>query len=301
MEFGEAIDLFCKYLQFERRFSAHTLAAYHSDLVQFHSFLLAEESLNAVEQVMSIHVRSWLMKRMDEGLDARSANRKITALKSFYRFLIKTGVVEANPMLKVVSPKNAKKLPEYVAADRMDSLLDHQTFPDDFEGRRNKLILEMLYGTGIRRAELLNIHLGDIDFVQHQIRITGKRNKQRIIPMVESLEAAIQSYLELRNALNPQSSMLMLRSDGQEAYAALIYKVVRAQLSLVSTRKKRSPHVLRHSFATEMLNRGADLNAIKELLGHANLSATQVYTHNSIEKLKEAYRQAHPRGSGKKD
>jgi integrase/recombinase XerC len=200
-------------------------------------------------------------------------------------------------MLKVVSPKVAKKLPVYVAAERLDFLLDRAEFPNDFDGRRDHLIIELLYGTGMRRAELLGLTVDDVDFRNKQLKVTGKRNKQRIIPLFDHLLEQIKDFLTAREEINYQhSDSLFLDSKGRALYPDKIYRIVRKYLSLISTQSKRSPHVLRHSFATEMLNKGADLNSIKEILGHANLSATQVYTHNSIEKLREVYKKAHPRG-----
>jgi integrase/recombinase XerC len=198
-------------------------------------------------------------------------------------------------MLKVSSPKTSKRLPEYVEADKLDLLLDHVEFPDSFEGRRDHLILELFYGTGIRLSELLGLAYGDIQLSKHQIKVTGKRNKQRIIPLFSELELKIKNYLQELDSFGIGGKLLFVFDTGKPLYPMYVYRLVNKYLTLVSTRKKKSPHVLRHSFATEMLNKGADLNAIKELLGHANLSATQVYTHNSIEKLKKAYTLAHPR------
>jgi integrase/recombinase XerC len=233
---------------------------------------------------------------MEDGLDARSVNRKITALKTFYKFALKSHLIQLNPMLKVVSPKVSKKLPVYVEADRLDLLLDKVEFPQNFEGARDHLILELLYGTGMRRSELLELKIDDIDFRLGQIKVTGKRNKQRIIPLFDALSEALQSYLKIRQSQVTDHLFLLCDEKGSRLYPEKIYRIVKKYLSMVSTQSKRSPHTLRHSFATEMLNKGADLNSIKEILGHANLSATQVYTHNSIEKLRAIYKKAHPRG-----
>lgn len=297
----DSVEAFLHYLQFEKRYSSHTTEAYRSDLFQFISFLEGEglSGNDALAEADASLVRVWLMQLMESGMKPRSVNRKITALKAFYHFNVGTGKLMANPMLKVVAPKAPKQLPEYVEAAKLDLLLDQVEFEEGFNGVLSKLVLELLYGTGMRRAELLGLRLADWEPNSQQIRVTGKRNKQRIIPLFPSLAARLEAYLQLRLSLNAASDKLLLREDGSEIYAEWVYRLVRKYLGLVSTKKKRSPHVLRHSFATEMLNNGADLNAIKEVLGHANLSATQVYTHNSLEKLKSVYKNAHPRGMRK--
>jgi integrase/recombinase XerC len=293
----EAIANFVDYLRYEKRFSEHTIIAYQNDLNQFTSFLAQEgETLN-LKEIIAVQIRSWLVKLLEEGIDPRSVNRKITALKTFFKYALKNRWIESNPMLKVVSPKVAKKLPVYVSAERLDFLLDRAEFPAGFDGQRDHLIIELLYGTGMRRAELLGLGVDDIDFHNKQLKVTGKRNKQRIIPLFDHLLEQLEAYLKERERINMHgSTVLFIDAKGRSLYADKIYRIVRKYLSLISTQTKRSPHVLRHSFATEMLNKGADLNSIKEILGHANLSATQVYTHNSIEKLREVYKKAHPRG-----
>ncbi len=292
----EAIGNFIDYLEFEKRFSIHTLKAYRSDLQQFAIFLRTEEQVEKLDEISSPMIRSWLVKMMEEGIDPRSINRKITSLKTFFKYSMKNGWITINPMLKVVSPKVPKKLPVYVEAQKMDFLLDSTEFPAGFEGTRDRLILELFYGTGMRRAELLSLLMEDLDVHQKQLKVTGKRNKQRIIPLHDSLLDLFRQYLELRNPIVGNDALVFVTPQGKPLYPELVYRLVKKQLSKVSTQSKRSPHVLRHSFATEMLNQGADLNAIKEILGHANLSATQVYTHNSIEKLRNVYKKAHPRG-----
>jgi integrase/recombinase XerC len=293
----EAISNFVDYLRFEKRFSEHTVLAYQNDLKQFTAFLSAEGESLVLKEIIAVQIRSWLVKLLEEGIEPRSVNRKITALKTFFKYALKNKWINTNPMLKVVSPKVAKKLPVYVAAERLDFLLDRAEFPNDFDGRRDHLIIELLYGTGMRRAELLGLTVDDVDFRNKQLKVTGKRNKQRIIPLFDHLLEQIKDFLTAREEINYQhSDSLFLDSKGRALYPDKIYRIVRKYLSLISTQSKRSPHVLRHSFATEMLNKGADLNSIKEILGHANLSATQVYTHNSIEKLREVYKKAHPRG-----
>jgi integrase/recombinase XerC len=292
----EAIGNFMDYLEFEKRFSVHTLRAYRTDLQQFAQFLRAEEQIEKIDEISSPIIRSWLVKLMEEGIDPRSVNRKITALKTFFKYAMKSRWISVNPMLKVVSPKIPKKLPVYLEAGKLNFLLDSTEFAADFIGIRDRLILELFYGTGMRRAELLTSTIEDLDLHQKQLKVTGKRNKQRIIPLHSGLLSLFEQYLELRSSKQTDHSFIFITPDGKQLYPELVYRLVKKQLSKVSTQKKRSPHVLRHSFATEMLNQGADLNAIKEILGHANLSATQVYTHNSIEKLRDVYKKAHPRG-----
>jgi integrase/recombinase XerC len=290
------IETFLDFLRYERRFSSHTVIAYRNDLEQLLQFVQSDSPDAPLTSLTAPEIRVWLVKLMEDGLDARSVNRKITALKTFYKFALKSNWIQINPMLKVVSPKVSKKLPVYVEAERLDLLLDKVEFPQNFEGLRDHLILELLYGTGMRRAELLELKIEDIDFRLGQIKVTGKRNKQRIIPLFDVLSAAISSYLETRQTMACDHDFLLCDAKGAALYPEKIYRIVKKYLSLVSTQSKRSPHTLRHSFATEMLNKGADLNSIKEILGHANLSATQVYTHNSIEKLRAIYKKAHPRG-----
>jgi integrase/recombinase XerC len=291
----EAISSFIEYLRFEKRYSKHSLIAYEIDLKQWVSYLNSSYEVTQLEQVQVSFIRSWLVSMMENGLSARSINRKITALKSFYKYALRSGWVQINPMGKISSPKIPKRLPVYVEAEKLDLLLDQTEFTDDFEGIRNHLILEMFYGTGMRLSELIELELRDVDTRNLQLKVTGKRNKQRILPLFPSLSNQINKYLALRNAITTSTSHFFITPDGKSLYPILVYRLVNKYLTKVSTQKKRSPHVLRHSFATEMLNKGADLNAIKEILGHANLSATQVYTHNTIEKLKTAYLLAHPR------
>lgn len=291
----EVIGKFIEYLGFEKRYSKHTLVAYENDLRQFAAFLQQTYEVSELSEVKATFVRTWLASLLENKMNPRSVNRKITALKSFFKYSIRSGWVDVNPMSKITSPKTSKRLPEYVESDKLDLLLDHSEFSDDFEGKRDHLILELFYGTGIRLSELLGLRIQDVQLRTSQIKVTGKRNKQRIIPLTNPLQQQIQGYLILRESISSKEGNLFVFDDGRPLYSVFVYRLVNRYLAKVSTRKKKSPHVLRHSFATEMLNKGADLNAIKELLGHANLSATQVYTHNTIEKLKAAYQLAHPR------
>ncbi len=291
----EAIAKFIEHLKFEKRYSPHSLIAYEGDLKHWLLFLHSEYEVSALNEVNASFIRSWLVSLMEAGLEARSVNRKITTLKSFYKYAVRSNWVEVNPMGKITSPKVSKRLPVYIEAEKLDLMLDNQLFEDDFDGRRDHLILELFYGTGMRLSELIGLSIQNVDIRNLQLKVTGKRNKQRIIPLFPSLANQLSKFIDERNRITSENSILFIRKDGKALYPALVYRLVKKYLSTVSTQKKRSPHVLRHSFATEMLNKGADLNAIKEILGHANLSATQVYTHNTIEKLKAAYKQAHPR------
>lgn len=269
--------------------------AYEVDLRQFNAFLVETYGSDFSDDVRSTAIRSWIVQLMEAGLDSRSVNRKISSLRAYFRFLLKEGVISENPMRKITAPKVAKKLPSFVPEKDMAFLFNEVEFTDDYEGQRDRLILELFYATGIRRDELIQLEVKDVDLAQQSIKVTGKRNKQRILPLHQQMMPRISAFLELRSELGVDSPYLFLSNSGKMIYPKLIYNIVNRYLKLATTIKKKSPHVLRHTFATHMLNNGADLNAIKELLGHANLSATQVYTHNSMEKLKHIYKQAHPK------
>ena len=286
---------FIKYLQFEKRYSSHTLVAYKTDLGQFIQYM--NESVGAFEfkDITPKQIRAWIVSLMDEQVSARSVNRKISTLKSFYKYLMRQGITETNPVDLVIKPKVGKKLPTFVQQKNLDQLLDFDFFPSDFEGVRDKLIVSLLYGTGIRLAELKDLTIRNINQGDYTIKVLGKRNKERIVPYPHSINILIKEYLKYRDEISGNTDYLFLTSTGKQLYDKLIYRVVNKYLTLVTTVSKKSPHVLRHSFATHLLNNGADLNAVKELLGHANLSATQIYTHTTFEKLKEIYKQAHPR------
>jgi integrase/recombinase XerC len=291
----EAIQTFINHLKFEKRYSKHSLIAYQTDLLQFAAYLKEQYSATELRDIQATFIRSWLVKLMETGLDPRSINRKISTLKSFYKYALKSGWVDISPMGKISSPKVPKRLPVYIEAEKLDLLLDHIEFTSDFNGLRDHLILELFYGTGMRLSELIGLTVQDVDLRQLQLKVTGKRNKQRIIPLFQALAKQIEKYIDQRNTIQSTNDCLLVLESGKPLYPGFVYRLVKEKLSLISTQQKRSPHVLRHSFATEMLNKGAELNAIKEILGHANLSATQVYTHNTIEKLKDAYKKAHPR------
>jgi integrase/recombinase XerC len=291
------LDTFINYLQYEKRFSPHTITAYRKDLEQFLTFIENIAGLERIDEVQHTHVRSWVVELLSCDISPRTINRKLSALKTFFHWLRRRDYLEHNPMRKVTTPKTGKRLPSFVQPGEMERLLEHVEFGEDFPGQRNRLLLEMLYATGMRRAELIGLKLDDIDWAQGLLRVMGKRRKERLIPFSKELGRRVETYRQLRQQTFPEAAypQLFLTDKGEPLYPKLVYNIVRRYLSLVTTLEQRSPHVLRHSFATHLSDNGADLNAIKALLGHANLAATQIYTHNSIEKLKRVYEQAHPK------
>lgn len=287
-------DSFLIYLKTEKRLSSHTILAYSGDLEQFYSYIQTTYEIKQLSDINHTIIRSWVVEMMEQKISPRSVNRKITTLKTFYKYLLRQGTIKENPMLKIMSPKTSKRLPVFVEKDNMNFLIDTIAFGDDLEGVRNKLIIELFYATGIRLSELINLKLVNVDLDACQIKVLGKRNKERIIPFNKEIKNSIQDYMDKKPGL-PGEFLFQLKS-GKKMYEKFVYRIVNEYLSMVTTVDKKSPHVLRHTFATHMLNNGADLNAIKELLGHANLAATQVYTHNTVEKLKNIHKQAHPKG-----
>ena len=289
------ISGFLDYISHQKRYSPHTVTAYKKDLEQFNQFLLSDFQIESFKKVESTIIRSWIVHLIEKEVSTRSINRKISTLKSFYKYLLKNNEVTKNPLLKVVTPKTSKRLPVFVGESEISNLFDEVKYDDGYEGSRDKLILEFLYATGIRLIELVNLKIKSIDFSNSTIKVIGKRNKERIIPFGDKLKSEIDQYLIERQKLASTENHLFLTKNGKKIYPKLVYRTVNYYLSMVTTVSKKSPHVLRHTFATHMLNNGADLNSIKEILGHANLSATQVYTHNTIEKLKNIHKQAHPK------
>jgi len=291
------ISSFLTYLHTEKRYSPHTVQSYKTDLLQFKDFLQVsfELELNAVQ---TQHVRSFIVHLLDHQISENAVGRKISTLRSFYKHLLREKELKVNPMLLIKAPKVPKRLPVFIEEVKMDSLLDNEAnFEDDFSGKRNKIVLELLFGTGMRLAELLRVKETDLNFYEGTIKVLGKRNKERIIPLYGELINQLKDYLAIKSIekFDNKTTTLIVTNTGASAYPKLIYRIVNRYLTLISTQDKKSPHVLRHSFASSLLNRGADLNAIKELLGHASLAATQVYTHNSVERLKSIYKQAHPK------
>ncbi|MHA6246536.1 tyrosine-type recombinase/integrase [Pontibacter sp. CAU 1760] len=291
------MDLFFKYLQYEKRYSPHTLTSYHTDLGQFAQYLQQVYEITDAAEADHTIIRSWLLTLVQQQMQPRSINRKIACLRSYYRFLLAQQRIVVNPMLRIKAPKASKKLPGFVPEEPFNTLLDNFTFEDNFEGQRERLILEFLYGTGIRLAELLGVQHADIDHRAKTVRVLGKGNKERIVPLNDSLLKSIATYEAQKKHYfgDNNSGTLLVTNKARPLYPKFVYRVVKKYISLVTTSEHNSPHVLRHSFATHLLNKGADLNAIKDLLGHASLAATQVYTHNSIEKLKSIFEKAHPK------
>lgn len=284
-----------QYLSLEKRYSAHTVEAYCTDLAQFSEYLQSTYSCE-LEQAQPLFVRSWLVQVLAADVTPRSVNRKISSLRSFYRFALRKKAITQDPMRKVQAPKVAKRLPQSVGESPLRHLLDIMSEQTDFPGLRDRLVIELLYATGIRRAELISLTDGSIDVSSGHIRVLGKGNKERIIPIGNSLISSIEQYLTARDQAFPQGTQSFFVTDkGQPFYPRMVYNIVTKALSLVTTADKKSPHIMRHSFATHMLNAGADLNVIKELLGHANLSATQVYTHVEMDALRDIYNKAHPK------
>lgn len=283
---------FIKYLSAEKRFSEHTITSYSTDLDQFSIFLTEEYQIsNEVSEISFQIVRSWIASLLEKGVTPRSVNRKISTLKTYFKFLIRENIILESPMLKIVAPKSKKRLPVFIEENQIENLLNEVEFDEGFIGERDKLIIELFYVTGIRLSELINIKIFDINFSNSLIKVLGKRNKERLIPLSINIVNELQTFVKKHNLNN----YLFTNLGGTKVYTKLVYRVVKKYIGKISSVNKKSPHILRHTFATHMLNNGADINAIKELLGHANLSATQVYTHNTIEKLKTVYKQAHPR------
>lgn len=292
----EAYNDFLKYLKTEKRVSVHTLTAYQHDLEEAFAFFLNEFEITHSHELRSSMVRSWVMSLSDSGKEPKTIHRKVSTLRSFYRYQIRAEIVKTNPVAEITLPKLRKKLPQFVEEDKMELLLDKIPFGDDFIGVRNKTIIELFYGTGMRLSELTGMNREDVDKSRKTVKVLGKRNKERIIPVPQETWEILMNYCALREEIQFPDRALFITEKGKRVYAKLVYLVVKAYLSSVTTADKKSPHVLRHTYATHLLNKGADINAIKELLGHANLAATQVYTHNTPEKLKKIHAKTHPRG-----
>lgn len=288
---------FVDYIKYEKRYSKNTVIAYIADLEQFNSFLIERYPKEDFLTLSSKIIRSWIVTLVDQGDKPRTINRKITSLRSYYRFLLKNGIVSKSPLTGIKMLKIESNLPEFIDESGMDRLFEEVKFDDSFEGALDECIIELFYGSGIRLSELVNFKISGIDYANSQIKVLGKRNKERIIPINNNLKLKLLKYQKYRESqiqvIDPDFFFIL--PSGKKIYEKFVYRRINYYLSLVTTKTKRSPHVLRHTFATHMLNKGADLNIIKEILGHANLSATQVYTHNSIDKLKSVYKQAHPK------
>ena len=294
-----SLEKFLRHIQYEKRYSAHTLTAYGEDIKQFLEYLKNQYGISGLQEVTHSFIRSWVVSMMETGMSTRAVNRKLSALRTFFKFLKREKAIEINPMLRVVAPKNSKKLPVFVEKKHMELLFEHVAVQPGFEAIRDRLILELFYVTGMRLSELLNLQLKDINLYDGTVKVLGKRNKERIIPITHSMKEPVKSYLSERSIFLQEraalSNYFFIGTKGNKLTPKTVYLVVKKYLSLVTTIEKKSPHVLRHTFATHLLNNGADINAIKEIMGHSSLAATQVYTHNTIEKLKEAHRLAHPK------
>ena len=293
----EHIAQFTNYLQYEKRASSHTIVSYSTDLEQFFKYTQEAFEIGELKSIDSSIIRTWIMTLLEEGISTRSINRKISTLKSFFNYHLRLGHIQKSPMLQVSSPKISKRLPEFVSQEDMEQLFSSELFEDSFEGHRDRAILELFYATGMRLSELINIKKEDIDFYENSVKVLGKRSKERIIPFTPTAREALEKYLSLlvQQSTSNKNCFIFVTLTGRKLYPKAVYNIVRKYLDMVTTIDKRSPHVIRHTFATHLLNNGADINAIKEILGHANLAATQIYTHNSIEKLKSIHKQSHPR------
>ena len=297
IQLNMSLKSFLEYLQLEKNYSNLTVNAYKSDLTEFSDFLVSEYEDNNLIDVNYSQIRSWIVSLVEKGLTNRSINRKISSLNSYFKFLMKVGDIQTNPLTKHKALKTSKKVQIPFSEKEVTAVLDDWDFDNNFEGIRDKLIIELFYSTGIRRIELIEIKISNIDFSKKTLKVLGKRNKERFIPLLQSVIETLKCYLESRNNLViiKDSDHLFLTQKGVKIYETLVYRIINEYFSLASSKVKKSPHILRHSFATHLLNQGADLNAVKELLGHSSLAATQVYTHNSISELKKVYLKSHPR------
>ena len=296
------IQQFINYLNYEKHFSGHTVLGYQNDLAQFSTFIKQQFEIESPLLISHQHIRTWLVDLMNNNIEPRSISRKLSALRSYFKYLIKEELIATNPVAKVQAPKVAKKLPSFIEEQNLSILFDQKVnnnqeefFANDFEGQRNKLILLLFYTCGVRLSELIELKTSDFDSYRQTIKVLGKRNKERIIPITKELNLELQKYLVIKTQQGLNNEQIFALSSNNKMYPKAVYNIVKRFLSMVTTIAKKSPHVLRHTFATHLLNKGADLNAIKELLGHASLAATQVYTHNSIERLKNIHKTRHPR------
>ena len=294
--FNNHLHSFFDYLTYEKKYSIHTITSYKNDLHQFIEFINPEKEEFPAVEINYQHIRAWVADLIKHKISARSVNRKLSSLKSFFKYLQRLKIIEINPLSKISGPKTPKRLPVFIDENQMVNLFSDVKFEEGFNGQRDQLILDLLYQTGIRRSELTHLKESDIDLFNSTIKVLGKRNKERIIPISLPLKRNLESYLKVKEELNLSNMMLLVSEKGNTLSEQAVYKSVKKYLAQITTIQKKSPHVLRHTFATHLLNNGADINAVKDLLGHANLSATQVYTHNTIDKLKKSYKQAHPRG-----
>jgi integrase/recombinase XerC len=293
------IDSFLEYLLLEKKYSSHTIKAYESDLISLQDFCRLNFDQENISHVNYSQIRSWIVLLVDHKLSNRSINRKVSSLKSFYKYLQKIKLIDINPLANHKVLKTSKKIQIPFSSSEVNTVLSSFSIDHSFEASRDRLIVELFYSTGMRRAELINLRMNSVNFSEKQIKVIGKRNKERLIPLLPSVIKSLQSYIKKRELINSSDSFLFVTQKGNKVYETLVYRVINNYFSKVSSKLKKSPHILRHSFATHLLNEGADLNSVKELLGHSSLASTQVYTHNSLEQLKKVYKQAHPRSTKK--
>ncbi len=291
------IDAFLEYLSLEKKYSPHTITAYKNDLLSFRDFLVSEYNQEDLSEVHYAQIRSWVVVLVGESLSNRTINRKISSLKSFYKFLLKTSQIEVNPLSQHTSLKTEIRVQVPFTSKEINAVISQIEVDDDFIATRDKLIVELFYSTGIRRAELINIKERDLSFSDRTIKVLGKRNKERYVPLSQSVVQTLEKYLELKKEFSIGLEALFITKKGNKIYETLVYRIINSYFSTISSKEKKSPHILRHSFATHLLNEGANLNSVKELLGHSSLAATQVYIQNSLEVIKKVYNQAHPRGN----
>ena len=293
------IDSFLEYLLLEKKYSSHTIKAYKSDLISLQDFCRLNFDQENISHINYSQIRSWIVLLVDHKLSNRSINRKISSLKSFYKYLQKIKLIDVNPLANHKALKTSRKIQIPFSASEVNTVLSSFSIDHSFEASRDRLIVELFYSTGMRRAELINLRMNSLNFAEKQIKVIGKRNKERLIPLLPSVIKSLEFYIKVRELINSPDSFLFITQKGNKVYETLVYRVINNYFSRVSSKLKKSPHILRHSFATHLLNEGADLNSVKELLGHSSLASTQVYTHNSLEQLKKVYKQAHPRSTKK--
>ena len=293
------IDSFLEYLSLEKKYSVHTVTAYQNDLISFRDFIVTEYNQQELSKVHYNQIRSWIVTLVNLQLSNRSINRKVSSLKSFYKYLQKTQQIEGNPLAKHKALKVEKKIQIPFNKKEINSVINSAGNKDDFESVRNKLIVELFYSTGIRRSELITLKERDVNLSNNTIKVLGKRNKERFLPLLKSVNQTLNKYLNLKKDFSIGLEELFITNKGNKIYETLVYRIINSYFSDVSTKNKKSPHILRHSFATHLLNEGADLNSVKELLGHSSLASTQVYKHNSLDAIKKVYNHAHPRSNKK--
>ncbi|MEO5683690.1 MAG: tyrosine-type recombinase/integrase [Chitinophagaceae bacterium] len=295
--FQPPLQAFINYLKFEKRYSQHTIVSYRTDLEQFFAYISSQYDAAALADIATTYIRSWLAEMKSEKITAKTINRKVSSLKSFFKYQLKTGGIAASPMWSVTTPKISRRLPEFVKEQDMQDMFQYLPFPDDWKGKTDRLLLMLFYQTGMRLSEQVNLKESQVDFSKSVIKVLGKGNKERVVPVSAQLLAEMKAYQQAKRQeiQHADKTCFFVLESGKQLYTKYVYLIVKKYLSAVTTLNKKSPHILRHTFATHLTNNGADLNAVKELLGHSSLASTQVYTHNNIEKLKEAHKKAHPR------